>query len=205
MWSKWNTEEELCVVGREYRRTHILETNKKKMPACVVGCLLSYFHFCESTIEAKCSEKKFFFFLWSFFSVVDLPVTFNALNTQLFCYYLAMYRNKNDKVIDIGVCVGYGIPSSRCRHHIYSYLFFIFFAACARHCRPLLSPIMHGGMEVLCLARFSVNKSAWVTIATGRRWVWFGTQERYEYRICFGGACVYVRSLFKLKTMRNQF
>lgn len=38
----------------------------------------------------------------------------------------------------------------------------------------------------------------------GRRW--FGsTQERYDYRICFGGACVYVRSLFKLKTMRNQF
>lgn len=67
---------------------------KKKVPACVVGCLLSYFHFSESTMEPSV-EKKSFSFLWSgFFPLVDSPVTFNALNTQLFCYYLAMYRNK---------------------------------------------------------------------------------------------------------------
>lgn len=44
----------------EPKRTRDLSTheiNRKKVDACVVGCLLSYFHFCQLTIEQSIGKK----------------------------------------------------------------------------------------------------------------------------------------------------
>lgn len=97
------------------------------------------------------------------FLCVDSPVTFDALNTQLFCHYLAMYRNKNDKVHNAYYAVCYVVFASpnvvanaplRC---LFSYLFILlFFAVCARHfcCYFYRSCLEQGAwwMEVFGLA-----------------------------------------------------